>query len=133
MIVDIVTTDRRLFSGEAVFVAAPAADGEIGIMRAAAPVISTLRTGEVRVKTDEAAPARRFAVAGGYLESDGYKIVVLANHALDVADVDVEFARERVAKNQQRLAEVAEGDARAVFYQEEIAWQQHLISLAEKQ
>jgi F-type H+-transporting ATPase subunit epsilon len=132
MIIDIVTPDQRLFSGEATFVAAPAADGEIGFMERAAPLMSTLKLGEVRVATEGNAAPRRFAVASGYLESDGRKIVVLANRAIDIATVDTEFARERIAANEKRLAEATTGDSRAVFYQEEIAWQQHLLKLVGK-
>jgi F-type H+-transporting ATPase subunit epsilon len=132
MFVDIVTPDQRLFSGEAVFVAAPAANGEIGLMELASPIMSTLKPGEVRIKAESNSEPRRFAVAGGYLESDGRKIVILANRALDVASIDVAFGRKRVDSYEKRLAEAAADDSRAAFYKEEIAWQQHLIKLGTK-
>ena len=132
MICDIVTPDQMFFSDEVSFVVAPAANGEIGLMEAASPIMSTLRLGEVKVKTNENDELRRFAVAGGYLESDGHKVVILANRAIDTVDIDTEFAQRRISSYQKRLDEAAPNDSRTVFYKEEIVWQQYLANLAGK-
>jgi F-type H+-transporting ATPase subunit epsilon len=132
MICEIVTPDRLLFSGEAEFVSAPAAEGEIGVMYRCAPIMSTLKRGEVRVKATMDSEPSRFAVDGGYVEVDGRRVVVLASHAMDVAEVDVDMARERIAVNEKRLAEIKDDDSRAAFYKQEIAWQNHLIKLSQK-
>jgi F-type H+-transporting ATPase subunit epsilon len=121
-----------LYSGEAVFVSAPAAEGEIGFLEGAAPLMSTLKRGEVRIKESDSSDSVHFAVAGGYLESDGRKIVVLANHAMNVADVDVELSRSRIAENEKRLLELSPDDSRRAFCNEEISWQKHLIALSER-
>jgi len=132
MICEIVTPDQMLFSGEAEFVAAPAAKGEVGLMYLRAPLVSTLERGLVRIKATMAGEAQCFAVDGGYIESDGYKIVILASHAIDLAKVDVEFAKERLAQNEKRLAELASDDARAAFVRQEIEWQQYLIKMKQR-
>jgi F-type H+-transporting ATPase subunit epsilon len=121
-----------LFSGEAEYVAVPAAEGEIGFLYKCAPFMSTLKRGTVRIKEVMAAEAAQvFAVDGGYVEVDGYKVVVLASHALDVKDVDVAVAQERIATNEKRLAELDADDSRAVFIRQEIEWQQFLVTLIE--
>jgi F-type H+-transporting ATPase subunit epsilon len=130
MVCEIVTPESMLFSGEADFVAAPAAEGEIGIMYRCAPFMSTLGKGEVRVKPQMGDEPARFAVSGGYIEADGRKVVVLASRAIDVSTVDIALSRERIALNEQRLAALGEGDPQAAFLREEIAWQQHLEDLA---
>jgi len=130
MICEIVTPESMLFSDEVFSVTAPAADGEIGIMYLRSPIMSTLGRGEVRVKRQENDAPIRYAVDGGYIEADGRKVVILASRAIDVATVDVNVARERIAKNEQLLATLAEGDSQAAFYREEIAWQRHLETLA---
>ena len=132
LVCEIVAPDRMLFSGEAEFVSAPAAEGEIGLMYLCSPIMSTLNRGQVRIKATMTSEPRCFAVNGGYLEVDGYKVMVLANHAIDLAEVDVSVAKERIASNEKRLLELAEHDSRAVFVRQEIEWQQYLIELKER-
>ena len=48
--VDIVSAEGEIFSGEAAMVFAPAAMGDIGIAPRHAPLLTTLRPGEVRVR-----------------------------------------------------------------------------------
>ena len=56
--VDIVSAEGEIFSGEATMVFAPAIMGDIGIAPRHAPLLTTLKPGEVRVQT----PERRGAV-----------------------------------------------------------------------
>ena len=128
MICEIVTPDQRLFSGDAVLVSAPAAEGEIGFMYLCSPLMSTLRRGCVRVKKTETSEPQRFAVDGGYVEADGYRVVVLASRAIDINKVDTSISKERIAANEKRLAELSPGDSRAVFMRQEIEWQTYLIN-----
>ena len=132
MLCEIVTPDQMLFSGEAEFVSAPAAKGEVGLMHLRAPLVSTLGRGLVRIKATMAGDAQCFAVDGGYIEADGRKVVVLASHAIDLNKVDVEFAKERLAQCEKRLAELASDDSRAAFIRQEIEWQQYLINMKQR-
>jgi F-type H+-transporting ATPase subunit epsilon len=133
MTCDIVTPESMLYSGEVTFVSAPAAEGEIGVMYQCSPLMSTLKRGEIKIKpVGDAEASLSFAVAGGYVEADGYRVVVLANRAINVAEIDVQVSQERIAANEQRLAELGEDDSRAVFVREEIAWQTHLTELASR-
>jgi len=132
MICDIVTPDQMLFSGEAEFISAPAEKGEVGFMYLCAPFMSTLQRGLVRVKATMTSDPKCFAVDGGYIEVDGYKVVVLASHAIDLAKVDVDVSKERLAQNQKRLSELSSDDPRAVFTRQEIEWQQYLIKMKQR-
>ena len=51
--VDIVSAEGEIFSGEASMVFAPAVMGEIGIAPRHAPLLTTLKPGEVRVQTPD--------------------------------------------------------------------------------
>lgn len=125
---DIVTPDTMLFRGEATMVSAPAAEGDIGMMYQCSPLMSTLRRGTIRVKgVDDKVTS--FAVDEGYLEVDGYKIVVLASRAIDLSVVDKDFAKERIARNEKRLTELEKDDPAKAFAEDEISWQKYLISL----
>ena len=119
---DIVTPESLLFSEEVNFVSVPASEGEIGILSKRAPVMSTLKRGVVRIKREEHGETIAFAVAGGYVEADGNKVVVLADRADAVGRLDLEAVREAKAENEKKLASLAEDDSRSVFYRDEVAW-----------
>ncbi len=128
LICDIVTPDALLYSGDAVLVSAPAAEGDIGLMYQCSPLMSTLRRGVIRIKSDND-EVTTFAVDDGYIEVDGYKVVVLASRAIDLAKVDKDFARERIALNEKHISEMGEGDPAKIFAETEISWQEYLVSL----
>ena len=62
--VDIVSAEGEIYSGEASMVFAPAVMGEMGIAPSHAPLLTTLRPGEVRVR-DVEGNEQFFFVTGG--------------------------------------------------------------------
>ncbi len=129
LICDIVTPDSMLFSGRAVMVTAPAAEGDIGLMYQCSPLMSTLRRGLIRIK-DESDVVATFATDGGYLEVDGHKVIVLASRAIDVSKIEKAISEQRIASNKKRAAELEEGSPARAFAESEISWQAYLASLA---
>ena len=122
MICEIVTPEKMLYSAEASFVAVPATEGEIGFMRMRSPVMSTLNSGEVRVKPEGSDEVLRFAIAGGYVEADGHKVVVLANRAVNISNVDPAFVKERITSFEQALAASEADDPERAFKSSELSW-----------
>ncbi|MDR1014944.1 MAG: ATP synthase F1 subunit epsilon [Coriobacteriales bacterium] len=129
---DIVTPASLLFSEEVSFVSVPATEGEIGILAKRSPIMSTLRGGEIRIKREEGDAALRFAVAGGYVESDGNKVVVLASRAVGVDTLDAEEVRVAKEASEKELAAFAADDSRAAFYRDELSWYTLLQALLAK-
>jgi len=119
---EIVTPEKLLFSEEVYFVSVPATKGELGILPRRAPIMSTLSRGVVRVKKEDKSDPIVFAVAGGYVEADGYKVVVLADRAEAIEKCTLENVREIKAENEKKLASLGEGDSRTAFIKNEIAW-----------
>jgi F-type H+-transporting ATPase subunit epsilon len=76
MIVDIITPDMELFSGEATSVTVPGIDGSLGILNSHAPLISALKKGEVKVSTSEG--EKKFEIKGGVAEVLNNKVIILA-------------------------------------------------------
>jgi F-type H+-transporting ATPase subunit epsilon len=74
--VDILTPDATLYSGEATYVGLPGVDGSLGVLAGHAPLITTLRAGDVTVRTDR--EEQRFTVQGGTVEVLGGRVTVLA-------------------------------------------------------
>ena len=85
--VDIVSAEGEIFSGEASMVFVPAVMGDIGIAPRPAPLLTTLRPGEVRVQPPEG-DEQVFFVGGGAIEVQPFKVTVLADTALRAKDID---------------------------------------------
>ena len=128
LVCEIVTPERLLFSEEVFSVSVPAAKGDLGILVRRAPIMSTLNRGVVRVRKEEHGEVTSFAVAGGYIETDGKKVVVLADRAEAIGKLSLEAVHEARADNEKKLASVGEDDSRSAFYRDEIAWYKLLES-----
>ena len=87
MHVDIVSAEREIFSGTANMVFAPAEMGEVGIMPRHTPMLTRLRSGEVRVQRPEG-QEDSFYVSGGLLEIQPHVVTVLADTAQRATDID---------------------------------------------
>ncbi len=85
--VDIVSAEGEIFSGEASMIFAPAVMGEIGIAPRHAPLLTTLKPGEVRVQTP-GGEEQFFYVSGGAIEIQPHIVTVLADTALRAKDLD---------------------------------------------
>ena len=79
--VDIVSAEGEIYSGDANMVFAPARMGEVGIAPRHAPLLTTLKPGEVRVEDPEG-KEHFFYVTGGMLEIQPHLVTVLADTAL---------------------------------------------------
>ena len=76
MYLEIITPDKKLYSGEVTLVHVPGTSGQFEILNNHAPVISTLTKGKVRIKSSEG--EQSFDVNGGMVEVLKNKVVVLA-------------------------------------------------------
>ena len=79
--VDIVSAEGEIHTGEAAMVFAPASMGEVGIAPRHAPMLTTLKPGEVRVQ-DADGNEVAFYITGGMLEVQPSKVMILADTAL---------------------------------------------------
>lgn len=84
--VDVVATDRRVWSGRAKVVSAPASEGEIGILTGHSPLLSLMRTGVVRVTPVSGEPIE-YGVTGGFISVDSDQVTIVADSVVDPQDV----------------------------------------------
>ncbi len=105
--VDIVSAEGEIYSGEASMVFAPATMGEMGIAPNHAPLLTTLRPGEVRVR-DMEGEEQFFFVTGGAIEVQPFMVTVLADTALRAKDLDEAAAMEAKTRAEEALSEQAE-------------------------
>ncbi len=114
--VDIVSAEGEIFSGAAKMVFVPASQGEMGIAPRHAPLLTMIKSGEVRVQTPDG-QEQFFFVGGGALEVQPRKVTVLADTALRAKDVDE--AAALAAK--QRAEEALKGKIDAIEQAEALA------------
>ena len=84
---DIVSAEKAIFSGEVEMVYATGALGELGIAPGHAPLLTSLKAGNIRAllanKSEEV-----FYVSSGMLEVQPFIVTVLADTALRANDID---------------------------------------------
>ena len=114
--VDIVSAEGEIYSGPASMVFAPASEGEIGIAPRHAPLLTTLKPGEVRVQID-GQDEQSFYISGGALEIQPNVVTVLADTAVRARDLDEATAlaakqrAEEAMRERTDKVEIAEAQA----------------------
>lgn len=98
--VDVVSAEEAIFSGNASFVALPGQEGELGILPGHVPLITRIRPGAVRIKTEEGQEEDVF-VAGGILEVQPDRVTVLADTAVRSKDLDEAKAKKALEEAKQ--------------------------------
>jgi F-type H+-transporting ATPase subunit epsilon len=113
--VSIVSPEERVWEGEADMVVARSPEGEFGIMRGHIPFLAALVPGRVAVIS--AGDREEFFVPGGFLEASGraddYHVIVLADEAEALSDLDAAQARERLEEARRRAQDEADDQAEA--------------------
>jgi len=83
----------------------PTMDGEITVMPNHIPLVSVLKAGEMRIV--DKAGNHPIAVAGGFLEVRGNnEIVILADNAERVEEIDIARAQEAHKKAQEQMDKI---------------------------
>ena len=101
--VEIVTAERIVYKADATMVIIPASAGDIGVLPKHAPLLTTLKVGELRVKQDNA-PEKSIFIAGGFAEVLPDKITILANTAQRSEEMDELEAREAQKRAKDLMA-----------------------------
>lgn len=114
--VEVITGERSLFSESGVdMVSAPGAEGTLGILPNHAALISTLDAGELIIR--KGGNEDRMVVFGGFIEVLFNKVLVLADSAERIDEIDIdraEKARERAAdslRNRKEITDIAAEEA----------------------
>ncbi len=92
----VVTPERVVSEGEARFVALPAHDGEVGVLKGRAPLVVKLDVGRLRIETE--AGTELFYVGGGFAEVVRDRLTVLTEEARRPEQLDREHAESRLAE-----------------------------------
>ncbi len=77
MILEIVTPDKKIYSGTVKLIQAPGADGSFEILKNHAPIISTLIKGKIKI-IEEDDTEKFFEIDKGVIEVNKNKAILLA-------------------------------------------------------
>jgi F-type H+-transporting ATPase subunit epsilon len=77
MNVSVISPEKTLFQGDAESVVVPAFDGELGILRGHAPLMTLIGNGVLRIRIPGGQSEQRFNVNGGFLQiaDDNVRVV----------------------------------------------------------
>jgi F-type H+-transporting ATPase subunit epsilon len=106
---EIVSQDRIVFQGDADMVLLPGTEGEMGILPHHAPLLTTLKYGIIRVRSQGQEVI--FTVAGGIAEIQPDIITVLADAAENVEEIDIQRAEAARKRAEESLAKGVPADS----------------------
>jgi F-type H+-transporting ATPase subunit epsilon len=106
----LVSPEREIFHGSVDHVVVPGLEGEFGISPQHAPVMSVVKPGALRVFNDGA--ERRIFVNGGFADVTPEGLTVLAEEAVDLADVDPGRLEQQLKDAQEDVRDAANEVAR---------------------
>jgi F-type H+-transporting ATPase subunit epsilon len=96
MKIEIISAERVVYSDDVDVVVAPGVDGELGIHPHHAPLLTYLQPGELKIiKGHE---ETLLAVSGGFLEIFDNRVVILADTAEQIEEIDEARAQEAIVR-----------------------------------
>ncbi len=81
LLFELVTPERLVRSESVHMVVVPGTEGDFGVLAGHAPVMSTIRNGELAVYRSQGGEPERIAIAGGFAEVNDRGLTVLADTA----------------------------------------------------
>ena len=104
---EIITPLKIIYQHQVKYIRLPGAEGYIGIMANHAPLVTTLRIGEIKI--DQGDETKYFATSGGTVEVLPHKTTVLVETAEEATQIDVERAIYAKERAKRRMTEKVPG------------------------
>jgi F-type H+-transporting ATPase subunit epsilon len=86
MTLEILTPEKKLYSGEVYGVQMPGISGSFEVLEKHAPIVSALKTGRIKVLKDKQNHFSYFDIKGGFVEVLRNKVTVLVEGAVAVEE-----------------------------------------------
>ena len=104
---NLVSPERLLFNGDVGMIIVSGRDGDIGVLPGHSKLLSSLRPGRVMIFGEEKNLLKSFFVAGGFVEINPEKCIVLAEGVNEMKDLDKDTIQQQIQKLQSGSGEVA--------------------------
>ena len=116
---EIVTVERKIFDDHVNMVIAPGTEGVLGILPHHTPLLTALDFGELQIKRD-GEEDQFLAIGGGFMEVQPDHVVVLADSAEHIDEIDLERA-EAARRRAEEMLERARAEEEIDFSRAEMA------------
>ena len=101
LLFEIVTAERLVSSQDVDVVVAPGMAGELAVLPRHAPLLTSLRPGEIMVRNE--GEESYIAVGGGFMEVMPGKVTILADTAERAEEIDEQRAEEALRRARERV------------------------------
>lgn len=108
---ELVSPERMVLSADVDSVVIPGSDGDFTVLAKHAPVMSTVRSGVVTVKTADG--EKRVFVRGGFADVTPAGVTILAERAIPMDELDATKLDEQIKNAEEDLADAADDAARS--------------------
>ena len=108
---ELVSPERLLISEAVNEVVVPGTDGDFGVLKDHAPTMSTIRPGFISVKHTDGKETKLYIV-GGFADVNPNGLTVLAEEAIDVADIKAEDIADQIRYAEEDFADAKDDDQR---------------------
>ncbi len=104
----VVTRERKILDAEVDEVVIPATDGYLGVLPGHTPLLATLRIGELMYR--EGSTRHHMVLRWGFAEILPNRVILLAEGARSVDEIDLEAAERQKIEAERELASLASHD-----------------------
>ena len=104
---DLVSPEQLLFNDEVGMIIVPGKDGDIGVLPRHSKVLSSLRPGRVMVYGENKNLLKSFFVAGGFVEINPEKCIVLAEGVNEMSDLDKSSIQQQIQELESSTSDSA--------------------------
>ncbi|MGH6791517.1 MAG: F0F1 ATP synthase subunit epsilon [Methyloceanibacter sp.] len=108
---ELVSPERLLVSGEVEQVLVPGAEGDMTVLVHHAPVLTTLKPGVLDIGYPSG-EHQRFFLRGGFAEVNPAGLIVLAETAIDLVELDAGQLAQAIKDAEEDVADASEDAAR---------------------
>lgn len=117
--VELVAADRTVWSGSAAMVIARTVEGDVGVLRDHAPMLSLLTEAVIEIQVEDTNDVVVAAVDGGFISVANNRVSILSEHVelgeeihVDQAKAELEEARSLIGANNEAEQRVRHAEAR---------------------
>ncbi|MCX7817149.1 MAG: ATP synthase F1 subunit epsilon [Syntrophales bacterium] len=130
LLLELVTPEKLAFSGKVEEVTIPGSEGEFGVLRGHAALLSAVQVGELSFVHEN--KRYYYAVTTGYAEVLSGKVTVLVESAERSDTIDKDEVRKLKAELEAQLQKVSKEDPKFLKISEELKIAETRLKVAEK-
>lgn len=109
IIFKIVTPEGVVYENDIFQVSIPTVTGEITVLPRHIPLVTVLRTGELKIKDQNGDQV--IAIAGGFVEVKGKnEVIILADNAERAESIDIDRAEEARKRAEEQMSKIKAGE-----------------------